>query len=577
MALDIEAEAATGKPVAVCDCETDPFKKGRVDISPFLWGFYDGEEYREFETTDAFVGFVREWPGILYAHNGGKFDWHFLLPHLDALQKLLIINGRIAKATIGVCELRDSYNILPVPLSAWAKDEIDYAIMESDQRHKSENWKAIRKYLKSDCVYLHGMVSAFIDRYGMHLTLAGAALKTWEAMAERSAPRSDERYYNELHPYYYGGRVECFQTGVRDCDFRVADINSAYPRAMLELHPIETSGVTITRNLTLPGVLKWIDRRGPGMVFVSVLAVSRGAFPWRSDDGALYFPNDTTEREYHVTGWELLAALETKTATVRQVTHLRAFDKGIRFIDYVNRFYGERLKAKAEGDKKSDLLAKLLLNSLYGKWAANPDHYETYINIPPKFAGMLGGIPQRLKDQFGSDVADLDQFTFAGLLGPWALGSKPLEEAEKRYYNIATAASITGWVRAYLWRTLVLCDGPIYCDTDSIAARGFGKGVAFGGALGEWKDEGAFDRYAVAGRKMYAFRETGTGKWKTASKGVRLPAADIEAIAAGQVVEFEPEAPTFSVHHPPRITKRKIRATKREVPKTTKKKVKENA
>lgn len=568
-------ETRKGEPVryAVCDCETDPFKVGRKDIAPFLWGFWDGETYQEFETTESFVAFAREFDGIIYAHNGGKFDWHFLLPHIDPLQEILIISGRIAKARMGAAELRDSYSILPVPLSAWAKDKIDYAIFEADQRNKPKNRKAIRHYLRKDCEYLYDMVSAFLREFGLYMTLAGASMGVWEKLRGEKAPRSSERFYNDMHRYYYGGRVQCFRYGVADCRFKVADINSAYPRAMLERHAIDTDCTTIRQGLTQAAVAVWIKARGAGQVFVSILARSRGAFPFRADDGALYFPSDNVAREYHVTAWEYLAAMETGTADILRVTELRAFAHGITFDDYILPFYEKRKAAKAAGDKAGDLLSKLMMNANYGKWASNPAEYESFVNVPPKFAGMLGTLPPRARGKVGIETtqdADLSGYEFAGLLGPWALGSKPLPEEKRRYYNVATAASITGWVRAYLWRTLCCAVNPIYCDTDSIAAEAFGDGVPFGGALGEWKDEGSFDRYAVGGKKMYAFRyvdpaEDGERVWKTASKGVRLSAADVERIASGEAVEYLADKPTFSVHHEPRLINRHIKMTEKNL------------
>lgn len=554
-----------GPRIAVADCETDPFKKGRAELAPFLWGFYDGEDYREFTSTDAFVAFAREYDGIIYAHNGGKFDWHFILPYMDGLQDLGIINGRLSRFKIGRAEFRDSYNILPVSLSKWEKDEIDYAIFEKGEREKPKNWRAIRKYLKADCVYLFDMVTQFIWKYGLHLTQAGAAMATWEKMCNVKAPRSTSQFYDHMHKYYFGGRVECFQTGIRDVPFRVADINSAYPRAMLEDHPSEPSASSV-KNLTVENALKWIDKYTPGCVFLSITAKSRGAFPWRAADGALYFPRDNRKREFHVTGWEFLAALETKTADVLAVHKIEFFQKRAHFRDYITHFYELRQRAKATGNKGDDLFSKLLMNSLYGKFASNPREYENYLNLPPEYTGIIGKPESRDKG------LDLTAHHFSGVLGPWALAAKPLDDNEMRFYNIATAASITGYVRAFLWRTLCNTTNPIYCDTDSIAAEGFGAGIVFGKELGEWKDEGAFDRYAVGGRKLYAFRYDAkavpelAGVWKTASKGVRLTAQEVETIAAGGEVFHETDKPTFSVHHAPRLVNRKIRAVFRDVP-----------
>ena len=570
MLPDIDPDKAHPR-IAVADCETDPFKKGRDTINPFLWGFFDGEEYREFATTQAFVGFIREFDGVLYAHNGGKFDWHFILPHLDPMQPLGIINGRLSRFMIGKCELRDSFNILPVSLATWEKDKIDYDIFEEGLRDIPENRAEIRKYLESDCRYLFDMVTQFIARHGFHLTQAGAAMKTWEGMTGITPPQSTPEYYDFFHPFYYGGRVQCFQRGVRDVPFQVADINSAYPRAMLETHPLGTSYGAM-RNLTVAQARAWIDKRGAGMVFVRCTARSRGAFPYRAEDGALYFPDDNVPRDYHVTGWEFLAGVDTGTVDILAIPTIYVFHQGTTFREYITHFYETRLKAKEVGDKAGDLFSKLLMNSLYGKFASNPRAYANYLNLPQALTAMIG------QPACTDTGVDLSAWGFSGLMGPWALAAKPLENAELRFYNIATAASITGYVRAFLWRTLCNTVNPIYCDTDSIAAEGFGEGVEFGKELGQWKHEGTFDRFAVGGRKLYAFRHaTGeeAGQYKTASKGVRLTAAEIEEVAAGGVVTFEPINPTFSIHHPPRIVKRRVRAVAKTMP-TSEKEGKKN-
>ena len=70
------------KRIATIDAETDPFKKGRVP-KPFLWGWFDGKDYREFTDTRKAVAFIKKQNCICYAHNGGKFDFHYLLAYLE--------------------------------------------------------------------------------------------------------------------------------------------------------------------------------------------------------------------------------------------------------------------------------------------------------------------------------------------------------------------------------------------------------------------------------------------------------------------------------------------------------------
>ena len=80
------------RKIAVVDSETDPFKYGRVP-APFIWGYYNGNEYHYFNTTYELVEFLKPRNEIIYAHNGGKFDWHFVLPYLEDGQEIIFMKG----------------------------------------------------------------------------------------------------------------------------------------------------------------------------------------------------------------------------------------------------------------------------------------------------------------------------------------------------------------------------------------------------------------------------------------------------------------------------------------------------
>lgn len=528
------------RELAVADCETDPFKIGRVP-QPFVWGYYDGTIYRQFDSTDSFVKFVSTQGNIIYAHNGGKFDWHFVLPHLHPYDDIMIINGRIARCNLGMSELRDSYNILPIPLAEYKKDKIDYAIMELDQRNKPHNKRKIAEYLKSDCVYLYELISGFVSKFGVQITQASAAMNQWKKISQQSLPNTSKEFYDLLAPYYYGGRVECFESGIIDTNFSVLDINSAYPFAMLHKHPYSGSYTHVE---------SYIENAD----FYKVSCISHGAFPYRGEGNpgefaGLRFPNDSERRTFTITGWEYNAAVKTKTVEKLKVLESFLFTDHVDFGEYIQHFYEMRKRANEKGNKAESLFAKLLMNSLYGKFAANPDNYRNFMIVPMDVIAGLG--------QTG--------WTFGGELGPWGLAEAPLNEDQKRYYNVATGASITGFVRAMLWQAIADSEGVLYCDTDSIAVRSPGASVELGNELGQWKNEGDFDRAGIAGKKLYIFRgmpdRRGRRDYKTASKGARLTHRQIWEVAAGGKVIFKNDVPTFSVNKAPVFTDRKIKYT----------------
>jgi DNA polymerase elongation subunit (family B) len=208
-----------------------------------------------------------------------------------------------------------------------------------------------------------------------------------------------------------------------------------------------------------------------------------------------------------------------------------------------------RKKAKADGDKAKDLFSKLLMNSLYGKFASNPLDYKDYFitdDIDIRDATII--------------LQDIEQ-NYAGDLGKWFVIESPIDESQMKFYNIATAASITGYVRAFLWRSIcaVGVENVLYCDTDSLATKSI-ENLSIGGELGQWKNEGEFIYAAIAGRKLYAFKDK-NGEYKIASKGARLTAEEITEIAAGGSAYYRFDAPTFSYNKEPVFIERNILST----------------
>ena len=520
---------------ATADSETDPFLFGRVP-APFIWGFYDeklDEPFKYFFNTNDFIDFIKDYKGIIYMHNGGKFDFYFLFNALAPQSKVIVINGRIAKLKIGDCEIRDSYLLLPVPLSAYQKDEIDYDIMEKDKRFKNNNMREIVAYLKGDCKYLYDILKANFDDYGQKLTLASSAFDYWNKgyNPEKKKPNSGKAFYEHFNKFYYGGRVECFTKGIINQEFQVYDINSAYPYAMQFNHP---SGNNYNVLSELP--------ENYNECFIQFKGVSRGVLPFR-ERGKLLFPNDNETREYFATGWEYALGIEKGLIDTHEIIRVYQFEKSISFKNYVDHFFKMKASYK-DNDPARYLLTKLYLNSLYGKFGQSSLKYRDYELIEKP------------------DIEDYidNNYDFEGEIGNCALMSSPISENHMKFYNVLTAASITGFVRAYLYRHILECENPLYCDTDSIAFTGKGNFIE-GKALGEWEKEGDFEKGAIGGKKLYAFKYKDKNKYKISSKGARLNEKDIFSIAMGEEILYKNNAPTFSIGKEPIFIQRKIKMT----------------
>jgi len=514
----------TENKIYTLDCETQPFDGITEKYYPYVFGIFDGENFSHFEDIFLCVEFIRQNKGIYYAHNGGKFDWFFFVKYIEE-GKLLFINGRLSSAKIGESELRDSYNLLPVPLRAYKKDDFDYSLLKDYQKNKT----VIIEYLKNDCVYLFELVKEFITTYGLSLTIAGSAYKKWKQIYNHSEI-TDKNYDSTFRNFYFGGRCQSFANGLVKKDMKCYDINSAYPYAMLFQHPKGSKYFTTKSENTIKPYS-----------FVKLICVSKGALPFRDKNG-LNFPDDKIAREYFITGHEFLAAkkhgLISGIEILRVYTHLETQS----FSKYVDYFYN--IKQTAAKNSAQYIISKLFLNSLYGKFGQNYEDFQDF---------YLADIKEK-----GIEFEDGKNHYFLSEKVSETKGIYQAPVLRGNFFNVAVSASITGFVRAYLLEHIITADNPYYCDTDSIICDNLPcKETA---ELGDWKLEGEFSEGVFLGKKLYFL--AGTKENKFASKGVKMNKSDYYKILKEGVFEYSPIAPTFSLKkQTQKYVKRRVKNT----------------
>lgn len=495
--------------IAILDMETDPFDKDlKTYIKPFLAVLYSDE----FETIviweedhDKFVrDVVRAIECLpdrytIYAHNGGKFDFLFLVSQLRGDVKF---KGRsLMSAKIGNHELRDSAHIIPERLAAFQKDKFDYSRNLKDRRN---DWrKEIIEYCIADCRYTLDIVKAFIENYGLKLTIGQASMG--ELRKHYSVKKINQGFDGQLRQFYFGGRVECLQgRGHFKGAYKLFDVNSMYPKAMASYaHPI--------------GDFNDYDlRRGPPTeqtVFVDVTCDNRGALIGRAEDGST--TASIKHGRFKTTIWEFETALKHNLISNVQVN--ASWDCRLRsnFSDFILPLYDNRLATKSAMQKfrdqglettaafldlkKDDIFFKLLLNNSYGKFAMNPANYkEHYLTDPDK----------QPDEQWFKSILELDQDEQILYMRPvfsnseFAIWQKP--SPSFRYNNVGTAASITGAARSILLEALQHAEDAIYCDTDSIICRNLTGVEIHKSNLGAWDLEDEFKEVIIDGKKLYS-------------------------------------------------------------------------
>lgn len=591
-----KSKAKPPRPVAILDIETDPFLYGRVPV-PFVVGIYTAAlGFVYFWDDDCIPASVQylanlEQEHIVYAHNGGKFDWMYYMHLLSG--SLRIINGRIVSARLCQHEIRDSYSIMPFPLRDYKKDEIDYRLLESDIResHKSE----IIDYLRGDCVYLSELVTTFHEEFGQRKLTIGSTAMT-EIKERHPFERTTLAFDRVFRPtFFYGGRVQCFKAGITEMPVKIYDVNSMYPAMMRDIQHPSGSDYIVGDEIT------------DDTVFVIAEGKNAGAFPQRNrNTGGLDF--DSGNGIYSVTRHEYDAGIDTGSFLPKRIIATYDFPVRNSFADFVNHFFDARKEAKKLGDDIRGLLYKFCLNSGYGKFAQNPANFfdwklATLADRPDEPCPHCRGRGQCngcFKCQALNDYAPvtdracifcggsgarwmLHEYDAANPAGPMFWKARTFVQS---YYNVATGASITGAARATLLRGLSDADDPIYCDTDSIITGGEFHGPVSSSELGQWKCEGSGILSAIAGKKLYAIftdrrpeissedarkypwmlepiRWKRRNLWcvKKAHKGLRLSPEQILYIAQGFEIEVANAAPTFGLFKEPTFIKRVARMT----------------
>jgi len=522
------------KKIAVFDFETDPFEYMRVP-KVFAAGFYDGDVYKNWWGDDSLTQFIAyldtRMPLLLYAHNGGKFDFHFMLEHKAIQNPLTICNGRILKATCGNHELRDSFAAVPVALSQYHKDVIDITKFERPEREKHKD--EILSYLKTDCTSLYSLINKFVDQFGRKLTVGAAALTQLKKMHPFDSV--DEKTDTLLRPYYIGGRVQPFQSGKLIGDWKIYDVNSMYPYVMSEQkHPIGKS--YFYTDPTRDTLKKLMEK--DITFFATIVAESDGALPFREKNG-LFFPKRVDE--YQVTSHELKVGIQLGLVNVIAVTEIICCNKYGNFSEYVYKYVAQKILGKENKDKALEIFAKLLLNSAYGKTGQDPNSfYDWHIAFT----------------RVERPSHDLD-FTLYQECEQYEIWRKP--SPVPCYHNVGIAASVTGAARAVLLRGLHSSTNVAYCDTDSIICESLDADL-HPTRLGAWDCEAQGDELYIGGKKMYSLYRDGE-PIKKASKGAKLSNDQIKLVCEGEKIKWDNAAPSFSIKSAPKFISREIKKT----------------
>lgn len=457
---------------------------------PFMVGLYDGEEFRltkgERCIADALDAILRrKYAGwYIYAHNGGRFDFLHFLPVLREMGwdfELITVGSSIQLLQVhdgsdhAPWTFVDSYKLIPIGLDKATKSfNVQTKKLADFSLDLHEDDPAWPLYLEPDCVGLYQVVEKFHDLVEEKLggevgvTAPATAMKTFRRSYLKAPIHRHTEHHDFVRSAYYGGRVEVYRREVPG-GLRYYDINSSYPHVMLEDMPVGRC-------------VKW---QGPPTAHLreNMIGFARAhvdypedvefpCLPHKNRQGKLLFPVG------NFTGtWDAAELFRAEEQGAR-ITWLRSvwYEKAPVLAGFSRALYAYRDKSSPDYDEGLAMVAKILLNSLYGKFGMRPDKEKlVYLEDgePPE-----GAVPNNPHDPE---------------CGVWRVPS----EVDASYIIPQIAAHVTALARLNL-HTFILdaaSRGTVaYVDTDSIITTADLSHLTTS-ALGGLKDEGAGVRY----------------------------------------------------------------------------------
>jgi len=302
---------------------------------------------------------------------------------------------------------------------------------------------------------------------------------------------SNEKVIELERKGYKGGRVSAFRVGkFTNGPYYKLDVNSMYPYVMREFE-YPTRLIKVYHNIH-PKNARILVEKYCVMADV-VLKTDEDVYPIKMNNKNVY-PIGIFRTVLSTP--ELTYALEHNH--VLAIITIALYRKRPIFREYVEYFYKMKVEAEKRGDYTTRYFAKILLNSLYGKFGQRGINQRMITEFPD------GKIPQFLKDKVCSRKN-----------GRWVLIANQLWEIEKEgeSYNSfpAIAAHVTAYSRMHLWYLINKAgkDNVLYCDTDSLITNSVGyenvKGLVDNEKLGYLKVEGIADEVIINAPKDYRF------------------------------------------------------------------------
>lgn len=502
------------------DCETHSRPVDDVTVEARLWfGWacyvrrhhgtsWSKPQWFRFESVETYWSWVSSLNRdnsrlYIYSHNQ-SFDFTVLqgfsqLPKYGYQLKTAVIEGPPTiityKRDMASLVFLDTLNYFRMPLKQLGSEIKMPKLRMPTETSSRARWDA---YCRRDVkVMLRAMLQYIIflqsnDLGGYKPTLASQALSTYRHRFMQA------EIYMDDHPSalalargaYHGGRVECAHIGKLAGPLYQLDINSQYPFVMRN-NTMPTRLLNYTVNATVLELAGWVKDKH--CVAEVTIKTDSPAYPVYVDH-KLLFPIGTFRA--YLTTPEIIRALARNE--VMQVHQVALYRPDNIFSDFVDFFYDARIKFKMLGEEAFYFMAKILLNSLYGKFGQSGQVYKEIETV--------ASLDIKRWIEIDADAGEVHQYRqFGGIV------QERSREGEARESHPAIAAHVTAYARLYLWSLIEHAgvNNVFYYDTDSLLVNSNGyhrlKQFMHPLQLGALKEVAIYQNVELRGAKDYSF------------------------------------------------------------------------
>lgn len=458
----------------------------------------------DFEIADILsLAKKQSWKIKFFAISQGVFSWKF---EGDGYKVIFLDSGQFFKTSIKALGKMVGLEKLVMPKEDENNDKwIEYCTRDVDILRLS--MEGLFKFIRDN------------DLGKFKLTIAAQSLEAFKHrfLSKEVVVHQKEWLTNDEILSYHGGRTEPFFIGkVPEPIIYDLDVNSLYPFVM-KSHAYPTRYLTTVDNLKLSDIPQ-ITKEFAIIADVEI-QTPENYIPLKKDK--LLFPVGHIRGFY--TTQEILYAYENGYLKAIGKTHI--YKKDHIFDEYVDFFFHVKDEAKRVGNEVYYKLAKLFLNSLYGKFGQRSYQYVSEpadMIYEPHIEQVVNSITKEISYRlyFNNTI--------------W------FKQDRKASYDtfVAIASHITANARMYLWYLMKKAglENVYYVDTDSLFVNEIGlanlQDVIDNNKLGMLKVEKVLTNLTIYGAKDYVSSEV------VHIKGIADSAVEIDTNVYRQI-QFE--------------------------------------